>query len=453
MKMERALAKFICETKFEDLPKETISTVRLQCVALFGATIAATNAAGCAEVAGYVRSLGGNEEATVLMHGGKVPAQMAAFANAVMGRAHDIDDHISPGIHIGAAVIPAALATAELIGGCTGKEFITAIAIGTEIALRLNLKDTDFDGFDPTGILAVYSSAAAASKLMKLDEEQTLNALALAYNRSGGSYQSNADGSLAVRIIEGWVSQMGIECARLAKIGINGPHNFLEGVYSYFHLYAKEKLDRSYVAHDLGKKWHVSNLNFKKYPCCGLNQGSTQLIMDMMAQHAFAAEDVEKIEIRLPPFSYKLVGKFELGNNPKVNAQFSVGYCVANAVVKREITLVQFEAGEIEKPEVRDFLAKHVEVIDDPGLVRGHYSSDIAVKLKNGTEFKGGIDIPPGTPAYPMTEEEHRKRFYDCVAFSGLKWFGDEKRDLLFAALQKIEELENVTKIIPMFLP
>jgi len=451
--MERALAKFVCDAKYEDLPMETVATVKLQCTALYGATIAATYAAGCKEVADYVRDIGGKEEATVLMHGGKVPAQMAAFANAVMGRAHDIDDHISPGIHIGSAVIPAALATAEMVGGCSGKEFITAIAVGTEIALRLNLKDTDFDGFDPTGILSVYASAAAAAKLMKLDEEQTLNALALAYNRSGGSFQSNVDGSLAVRIIEGWVSQMGVECARLAKIGITGPQNFLEGVYSFFHLYAKENIDRRYVAENLGKEWRVHKLNFKKYPSCGLTQGSTQLILDMMDEHGFTADDVEKIEVRLPPFSYKLVGKFELGDNPKVSAQFSVGYCVANALLRKEITLSQFEAPAIVAPEVREFLAARVEVINDHELNREHYSSDIVARLKHGNVLKGSIDIPPGTPAYPMTEDEHRRRFFDCVAFADLPWLKNDKRDLLIAALGRIDELENVTKLISMFVP
>ena len=453
MVMEEALAKFVCETKFEDLPKDVVATVKRQLIALYGATIAATYSAGCEEVAGYVRDIGGNGEATVLMHGGKVPAQMAAFANAVMGRAHDIDDHIGPGIHIGSSVMPAALATAELAGGCNGKDLITAIAVGTEVALRLNLRDMDFDGFDPTGIVAVYASAAAAAKLLKLDEKQTLNALALAFNRSGGSFQSNIDGTLAVRVIEGWTAQMGVECARLAKVGITGPNNFLDGVYSYFHLYAKEKKDRSYVAEELGKKWHVQNLNFKKYPSCGLTQGSTQLILDLVKEHGFTAADVEKIYIHLPPFSYRLVGKFEIINNAKVAAQFSVGYCIANAMVRKEITLSQFEDAEIKAPEVQAFLAERVEVVNDESLKREHYSSDIVVKLKSGAEYKGSIDIPPGTPAYPMTDEEHKNRFYDCAAFGNLPWMGKEKRDLIYATLENIEEAKDLNGFVSVFLP
>lgn len=452
MKLERALAKFVCNTKYEDLTK-VIDTVKLQVLALYGATIAGANAEGCKAIADYVCNLGGNKEATVLIHGGKVPAQMAAFANSVMGRALDIDDHISPGVHIGSSVIPAALATAELVGGCSGKELLTAIAVGTEVSLRLNLEDMDYDGFDPTGVAAVYASAAAAAKLLNLNEEQTLNTLALAFNRCGGSFQSNVDGSLAVRIIEGWTAQAGIECARLAQIGITGPHNFLEGVYSYFHLYASEEKDRSYVIENLGKKWHIGTINFKKYPSCGLTQGSTELILDMMREHRFLASDVEKIEVRVPPYSYKLVGKFALGRNPKVNAQFSVGYCVANAVVRKEISLSQFEAEMIKADDVQQFLAERVEVINDPDAGRSHYSSDIVVRLKNGVVLNGSIDVPPGTPDNPMTDEEHRRHFQDCVSFANLPWLTDKKCKSILSVIEGIENVASINSIIPLFLP
>jgi 2-methylcitrate dehydratase PrpD len=453
MKMEKALAKFVRETKYEDLPKETVATVKLQLLALFGAVIAAHGAEGCEEAVGYVRDIGGKEEATVLMHGGRVPAQMAAFVNSVMGRALDIDDHISPGVHIGSAVIPAALAAAELSGDCSGSGLIAAIAAGTETALRLNLEDTDLDGFDPTGIIAIFASTAAAAKLLALSEEQTLHALALAYNRCGGSFQSNIDGSLAVRVIEGWVAQMGVECARLAGLGITGPHNFLEGVYSFFELYAKEKKERGYVVEDLGRKWHVHELNFKKYPSCGLTQGSTELILNMMRLYSFSAADIEKVEVSMPPYSYKLVGKFTPGNNPKVSAQFSVGYCVANAVVREKITLSQFEPEEIMAADVQDFLTERVEVINDRELCRTHYCSDIIVRLKSGAVFKGGIDVPPGTPENPMTYDEHRRRFYDCVAFANLPWLCGKRSDSFLSAISNFEELSNINELVSLLLP
>jgi 2-methylcitrate dehydratase PrpD len=137
-------------------------------------------------------------------------------------------------LHLGSSAVPTALAVAEMVGGCSGKEFLSALVAGMELAARLNLSDSQYKGFDPTGVCGVFATAAGAGKVMRLSPEQQLDALGLVFNRSAGSFQSNIDGSLAVRIIQGFVSQNGIICAQLARQGITGPSNFLEGVYGYF---------------------------------------------------------------------------------------------------------------------------------------------------------------------------------------------------------------------------
>ena len=452
MASEQLLASFIRNVKYTDLNDETIKTVKRQMTALCGAIIAGSSTSA-AVVADFVSEMGGKPEATVFIHGGKVPAHQAAFANATIGRSLDIDDHIAPGAHIGAAVIPAAFAAAELAGGCSGKDFITAVATGTEVSLRLNLEEDDYAGFDPTGVCAVYSTATAASKILDYDETLIWNTLGLASNRSGATFQNNIDGVLAMPVMEGWVAQAGVESARLAKYGITGPVNYLEGVYGYFHLFGRDKADISYVTKDLGKEWSLKNLNFKKYPCCGLTQGSTELILEMMREHGFTADDVEKIEIPVPPFTFKLVGHpFKIGDNPRVDAQFSVAYCVANAMMRAPVTLSHFEPEQISDPKIVNFVKERITVISDPSVERVHYSTDMRVWTKDGKEYHGQIDIPPGTPANPMTDEEHRGRFYDCVKFSGKQWLMGREEAIL-SYIENLEAKDDVCGIIPMFLP
>ncbi|MDR1027915.1 MAG: MmgE/PrpD family protein [Clostridiales Family XIII bacterium] len=454
MKKEQQLARFIFEARYENLPEDVIEGVKRQVVAIYAASMAGNRADGIEAIAALSKELGGKEESTVLIHGGKIPAHTAAFVNAAMARAWDICDHIAPGPHIGASCIPASLAAAELIGGCNGKDFITAIAVGTEVALRLNLEEHEYDGFDPTGIVAGFASAAAASWLLKLNEDQIMNALALAFNRCGGSFQSHADGALAVRVIEGWVSETGIECARLARLGVTGPENFLDGVYGYFHLYGRDKTDTEKTVADLGTKWHVTRLNFKKYPSCGLTQGNTQLALDMMEQHGFTADEIEQAEILVPPFTYKLVGEFKLGANPKVDAQFGVAYCVANALIRPPVRLIHFEPDAIRDPQVLDFIKDRVVVTSDESIThtRKHYSSDLIITLKDGRVLKGSIDVPPGTPEYPMTEEEHKHRFYECVEFAARPWL-TERADEIFQAMKSLETEADVRTLFAKFQP
>ncbi len=450
MKTEEKIVKFVCNTTFDDVPAKTMEVVKKQVLTIIGTTIGGSGSDGCETVMELAKELGGKEEATILIYGGKVPARQAAFVNGTMARALDFCDALSPGPHIGAATISSALAAAELKGGCSGKEFMTAIAVGAEVAIRLNLSEAQYDGFDPTGVIVVFASTAAAAKILGLSEEETWNALGLAFNKCGGSFQSHVDGSLGVRINEGWIAETGISCARMARRGITGPRNFLEGVYGYFHLFGRDQMSGEKVTAGLGTEYNLGEIVFKLFPSCALTQGSTEKILELMKEKEFGADDVELVSITVPPYTYKLVGHpFEVGSNPKVNAQFSIRYCVANALVRKASLLTHFEDETIKNPEVLA-LAKKVEVISDVAMeVRGHTPLDMRVVLKDGNEYMKKLDIAPGFPGRPLTDEQHKMRFLNCVDFSG-RDITQEKIEDIITTVNQLENMKDVRELVKM---
>ncbi|HUL30400.1 MAG TPA: MmgE/PrpD family protein, partial [Thermodesulfobacteriota bacterium] len=336
MELEKVLSEYVSDSTFEDLPKAPVDTIKKMILTILGTTVAGAMAEGCEAVVHQVKQWGGKDEATILIHGGRVPAYNAAFANSVMARALDFCDGMVPGIHLGASCVPTALAAAELAGGCNGKELLTAITVGCEVSARLNLTGTAYNGFDPTGVCTIFATAAITGKILGLDSKKMWNVLSLAFNRSGGSFQSNIDGSLAVRLIQGFVSQSGVICAQLAQQGLTGPQNFLEGVYGYFHLYAKDQYSSQGIIDGLGEKFKMDNLLFKKYPSCGGTLASTDAIIKLMEINQFIPEEIDKIIVRVTPAVYNLTGhSFKIGENPKVNAQFNIQYCVANVLLRK----------------------------------------------------------------------------------------------------------------------
>jgi 2-methylcitrate dehydratase PrpD len=452
MKAEERLVDFICNAKFEDFPRSALRTVKNQFLAIAGTTLAGACEDGCEETVRFYRELGGKEEATVLVHGGKLPAHDAAFVNAVMARALDLCDSIAPGPHIGAALIVGTLAAAELKGGMSGKDFFTAITVGSEVAARLNLSEKAYDGFDPTGICVIFGVAAAVSRVLGLNERETWNALALAFNRCGGSFQSHVDGSLGVRFVQGWVAQGGVLCARLASRGITGPKNFLDGVYGYLHLYGKDLFRGEQILADLGKRYVLENMVFKKYPSCALTQGPTDMILRLMAEEKLSAGDIDHITVTVPPYTYKLVGhEFEFGENPRVNAQFSIRFCVANALVRGCSSLEHFEESRMRDAEVLD-LAKKITVVPDVTLEkRGHTPMDMRVWKKDGQELFRQLDIGPGFPGNPLTGQDHEKRFRDCLSFAKKK-ISDEKAAQIASAIENLDKVQDVRQFAQLFL-
>jgi len=261
------------------------------------------------------------------------------------------------------------------------------------------------------------------------------------------------DGALAVRVIEGWAAETGVTCARLAKHGITGPANFLDGVYGYFHLFGRDRVSAETAFSGLGSAYKVERLVFKKYPSCGLTQGSTEVILGLMGDEGFDFRDVDRVEIIVPPYTYKLVGHpFQVGSNPKVNAQFSIRYCVANALVRKASKLAHFEESAIREEEVLR-LADRVEVKSEPAMeARGHTPLDMRVFAKNGKEYFRQLDVPPGFPDSPLTGAEHRERFRECIGFATDR-IPEEDIKALIDAVDNVEGMEDVRSIISLLLP
>ena len=129
---------------------------------------------------------GGKEESTVLGYGVKLPCWEAAFANGVRGHALDYaDGHLEAVFRIGVSVIPAALAVAERIGGVSGKEFITAVAVGEEILCRLGVsvarKRKTMGPWHSGILMGNFGATASAAKILGLNTDQTDRAFGIAF--------------------------------------------------------------------------------------------------------------------------------------------------------------------------------------------------------------------------------------------------------------------------------
>jgi 2-methylcitrate dehydratase PrpD len=444
---EQELAHFITHLRLGQVPPEAQRVLRLMVMAVSGTGIAGAGEDGVAALRDLLCEAGGSPQATTFVFGDKLPAHAAAQFNGTLCRALDYCDAMAPGPHIGAALFSAAMAAAELSGGCTGAEFMTALAAGAEVSSRLNLSEAQYDGLDPTGVAVVFAAAGAASRILKLTPVQTLNALALAFNRCGGSFQSHVDGSLGVRVVQGWVAEAGVECARMAQRGITGPANFLAGHYGYAHLYGRGTLDPLEVVTGLGRDWKLLNVVFKKYPSCGVTQGVTELALNLMGDLKLRPQDVRAVEVRLPPYAHRLVGHaFRIGDNPRVDAQFSAAYCVANALVRQSSRLQHFAPAQVQDPIVHQMIGR-ITVIADASLDgRGHTAVDLKVEMADGKEHRRSLDIAPGFPGADLDDAQHLARFNDCLAYAPKPPSPDQAARLL-AALDNLTLMSDVREL------
>ena len=452
MTIENQLAAFVCSLQARDVPPAALRVVRRMVMAVSGTALAGAGEDGIGALRALLRERGGAPQATTFVFGDRLSAAAAARFNGTLCRALDYCDAMAPGPHIGSSLLPAALAAAELAGGCSGVEFVAALAAGAEVASRLNLSESQYDGFDPTGVLVVFAAAAAASRVLALTPTQTLHALALAFNRCGGSFQSNVDGTLAVRMVQGWVAETGVDCAQMAHRGITGPPNFIGGHYGYAHLFGRDRFDPTAVVRDLGSEWRLQRVVFKKYPSCGVTQGVTELALALVANAGLQAEQVAAAQVRLPPYAHKLVGhRFRIGANPRVDAQFSAGYCVANAIARGASQLAHFAPQQVNDERVHR-LVERIDVVADPALdARGHTAVDLEVRTVDGRTLTRALDVAPGFPGAALSDAQHRARFDDCVAYAPHRLPASQVERLL-DAIDRLHALDDARQLAALLI-
>ncbi len=123
--------------------------------------------------------------------------------------------------------------------------------------------------------------------------------------------------------------------------------------------------------------------------------------------------------VRQPPYSFKLVGQpWRIGENPRVDAQFSAQYCVANAIVRRSSKLAHFRPENIVDAQVQQLIPRvRIEGVADMNS-RGHTAVDVRIQTTEGQVFERGLDIAPGFPGNDLSDAQQRSRFDDCMAYA-----------------------------------
>lgn len=452
MDIAERLVNNVLVTTYESLPQEAIENTKNSILDTLGTILAGYTAPGCKAVVDLVREWGGKEESTILVFGGKVTAHNAAMVNSVMARALDYDNVISVGLHPSACSVPTALAIAEMRGHVSGKQLITAIAVGEDLATRLNLAVNPANkGFDPTGVCMALGTAAITGKLLGLKEEKMLSALGIAFNQAAGSPQGTMDGGLVVRVSQGLTSRVGIVSALLASKGITGIKNIMQGEFGFFRLFSQDQPNLEILTDQLGKRFENAKMAcFKKHPSCGLTSSTIDGVLELINEHRFSPEEVERITVRVSTPVYTIVGHpFKVGSNSQVDAQFSISYTVASAIIRKSSKLEHFTEQYIIDPKVQEVASK-VQAIADEELDKvptEMKSMIMEIELKDGEKFSKFIRYPRGSPQNPMSNEEIKEKFRNCANYAP-KLPTNRVCEKIISLIGRLEKVDDVCEII-----
>ncbi|NWG01809.1 MAG: MmgE/PrpD family protein [Syntrophaceae bacterium] len=457
MGITQELTTYCHELKFRQLPEEVVDRVKYLFLDFIGVACRGSQEDSSKSIYRFIREMNGRKcGGAVIGTRERAPFIYAALANGVSSHAIEMDDvNNEASLHPGVVVFPSALAMSEWMGA-TGKQLIEAVVLGYEVMVRLGkglgAQNSYQRGFHPTGTCGSFGSSATASKLLGLGKKGMLNALGIAGSQAAGSMEYLAQGAWTKRFHPGWAALSGMVAALLAQKGFRGPSSIIEGRDGFLHAYSNGA-DSSRVLEGLGSGFEILRTSVKPYGCCRYMQPPIDAILKMVKDNDLQPEEVEKIKVGILRAGAHLIAEpLEEKYRPQsiVDAQFSMPFGAAVAVLYRRAGLREFCLSKIRSEEVKQMM-RRVECEVDPDLEKTfpkQWGATAEILTKDGKNYSTKVEFCRGDPENPLSWEEMIEKFRDLSGHFLTK----ERQSKIVNEVRRLEEIKDLRKLSPTLL-
>jgi 2-methylcitrate dehydratase PrpD len=457
MDFSKEYAEAAVRAKFEDLPTHALDQAKRFILDTLGVGIAGSATPEAEKIVSVVRSWGGSPDSTLLVFGDRLPSMNAALANSVLFHALDFDDtHDGAVIHGYVTNLSAALAVAEKMGGCSGKDLLLAVNLGLDLTYRLGLAIGSAPEFTKrevhfirTAVCGAFGASLVASKLRGLSAEAMNNAMGIVLGQIGGTRQVVVDSAMTKRYQPAFMTAAGVLSAELSAAGVTGCQNVFEGKYGYFNIYWNGVYAREELTRDLGRHFEGVNASFKPYPCCRYTHGAIDATLNILKKHKIPAASVKRVDVHVTKQSFldAVSRPLVLTENPRMDGQFSIPYTVASAILDGYVFLDSFEP-ETVRNKTRTDLAGKVTVTRDLPVADPKMLGPVRVEIETPEGCRSAEVLSfKGSPEQPLSWDDCVTKFKRCCRYAGSK-ISEEKQDRLIGLISRLEEVPQVKTIM-----
>lgn len=385
---------------FVGAPHVLPAVVRADAERLLADTLAVgaggSTAPGAAGVLAAARGWGTGDEARLIGSAGRLPAAGAAFVNAFRIHCLEWDAVHEPAVVHALSVVTAALAAGiDRLGGCDPDAALVALAVGVDVAAGLGVAATSPLAFFRPATAGCIGAALAVARLEGV--EALADVLGLACSFCAGTMQAHVEGSIALPLQVANAARSAIMAVDLARAGLTGPHDALEGPFGYFALIDEGRL--ATYTDTIGERWLIRDVSTKPYP----SGRASHAALGTLAALGVAPADVASIDLFAPPLVKRLVGRpFRPAMTPAY-ARLCLPLLAALMVRDRRIDPRRFTSATFADPAVAD-LAGRVAVQDDGNPDPNALSPQrLVLTLKGGGVTEHAIPATLGSPEAPLS--------------------------------------------------
>ncbi len=444
MEVTRTLARYVVDAKPSDIPDAVKHEGVRSILNWLGCAVGAARheAVECALAA--LSPFAGPAQASVLGRREKTDILNAALMNGITSHVFDFDDtHLPTIIHPSGPVASAIFPLAEY-QPVTGADLLHAFILGVEVECRIGnaVYPNHYDvGWHITGTAGVFGAAAAAGKLLGLNEQHMTWALGIAGTQSSGFREMF--GTHCKSFHPGKAAQNGLASALLAQKNFTSSNQVLEAKRGFANVMST-KQDYSRITEGLGKTFEVTLNSYKPFACGIVIHPSIDGCVQLKKEYGLTGGEVEKVELTVAPLVLELTGK----RTPQVGLEgkFSVFHSCAVAILYGAAGEKEYSDEMVRDPRVIA-LRDRVDAVIDKKLRDDEVY--VRITLKDGRKLEKYVEHAIGSKEVPMTNAQLEEKF------RGLSddILGAEQSQVLLALAWDIEGLKDAADICRMSTP
>ena len=242
----------------------------------------------------------------------------------------------------------------------SGRDLIVAMVAAYEVGIRVGLaaKGGMFKtGFHNQGTTGVFIAAAAAAHVLRLDADQTQQALGIAGSQAAG-LMAVQDGAMTKSFHSGRAAQSGVYAAELARRGYTGIPDVLEAPYGAFFSSFVDDWSEPALTAELGTRWETLRVGFKPAPASNGSITAMTSIDKIMRENNLVATDIEKITAFVSDNTLHHCGWPYTPDRVQsvLSAQMNLRYGLAVMALERRSGVEQFAESKIRDPQILKFI-------------------------------------------------------------------------------------------------
>ncbi|WP_444924898.1 MmgE/PrpD family protein [Microbulbifer sp. DLAB2-AF] len=386
-----------------------------------------------------------SNKASIIGFNKKSFAVISAKINSILANQTEFDETSMIAIvHPSTIILSTALAIGEEYNA-SGADVFYSYCIGLEIFVRLGtaFRDDNFYGFYNPTVVGPLASSITAGLLMRLNEEQLLNAFCIAASYSGGVQEWADHGGSVKRMLCSVAVGAGIESAYYASINITAPHTVIEGKHGICN-FSKER-NFNIILNHLGQKFLLMETAIKKYNCCNALHGAVEAVEYLINAHPINVNSIRSIKIGVSKFTIDHCSNKNITDS--LSAQLSIYYVVALTFTCGSPTSIKYDE-KLFKDEKILSIMDSIYLYQNPDYTDNCFGANVKVVLLDGSCYDKEVIDFKGSANNPLSLEEVKNKFFNIFPTPEAN-----KCNNIFKECSKIKSFEKIidlTKLIAL---